>query len=286
MDSVLNSVRRMCSGMGRAMDTAALAVLAAVPATRVFVFHAIEEPQRIVGFNPGVPFHTPSVFRDFIRWLAPRAVVIESGESYQKRAHAGHDSRNRAALTFDDGFLDHYTNVFPLLQDYGITGTFFVCTGLVGRPGGLTRSMIREISDHGMTVGSHSVSHLRLPQYKREQVQQEMIASRGYLQDLTGRACDEIAYPYGAYNEMVSQEAAAAGYKLGFASSPYAPRANRFVMPRIGIPVETDPTAYAIALYDAARWRRFVSQSEVLDRFVHGTIGYNHERFGLPREFR
>jgi peptidoglycan/xylan/chitin deacetylase (PgdA/CDA1 family) len=286
MDSVLNSVRVMCAGMGRAIDIAGLAVLASVPATRIFVFHAIEEPHRIIGFNSGVPFHTPSVFQDFVRWLAPRAEVIESGASCHKGAISGPNRRNRAVLTFDDGFLDHYTNVFPLLQDYGMTCTFFVCTGLVGRPGGLTRSMIREMSDHGMTIGSHSVSHLRLPQYKREQVRQEMVASRSYLEDLTGRGCDEIAYPYGAYNEMVFEEAARAGYKLGFASSPYATGDNRFAIPRIGIPVQTDATAYAIALYDAARWRRVVGQIEVLDRFVHGTIGYNHERFGVPREFR
>ncbi len=28
-------------------------------------------------------------------------------------------------LTFDDGYIDHYTNVFPLLDRYGLTGAFF-----------------------------------------------------------------------------------------------------------------------------------------------------------------
>lgn len=33
---------------------------------------------------------------------------------------------NAALLTFDDGYIDHYTNVFPVLLDYGITGVFSV----------------------------------------------------------------------------------------------------------------------------------------------------------------
>ncbi len=42
---------------------------------------------------------------------------------------ACHGSRelppNAAVLTFDDGYLDHYTNVFPLLDRMGIQGWFF-----------------------------------------------------------------------------------------------------------------------------------------------------------------
>jgi len=32
---------------------------------------------------------------------------------------------NSALLTFDDGYLDHYTNVFPILDEKGIQGSFF-----------------------------------------------------------------------------------------------------------------------------------------------------------------
>lgn len=32
---------------------------------------------------------------------------------------------NAAMLTFDDGYIDHFTNVFPLLHEKGIQGCFF-----------------------------------------------------------------------------------------------------------------------------------------------------------------
>ena len=34
------------------------------------------------------------------------------------------DSENSVLLTFDDGYIDHYANVFPILQQNGITGVF------------------------------------------------------------------------------------------------------------------------------------------------------------------
>jgi len=36
--------------------------------------------------------------------------------------------KKSSILTFDDGFKDHYQNVFPLLKERGITGVFFVIT--------------------------------------------------------------------------------------------------------------------------------------------------------------
>src|SRR5207245_7092409 len=38
----------------------------------------------------------------------------------------------RVVLTFDDGYADHYTVIFPLLRRYGFVGTFFVVTSSVG----------------------------------------------------------------------------------------------------------------------------------------------------------
>jgi peptidoglycan/xylan/chitin deacetylase (PgdA/CDA1 family) len=38
-----------------------------------------------------------------------------------------------AVLTFDDGYLDHYTNVFPLLHDAGLQGAFFPPVSAVER---------------------------------------------------------------------------------------------------------------------------------------------------------
>jgi hypothetical protein len=38
---------------------------------------------------------------------------------------------NPILLTFDDGYIEHYTKVFPLLNEYGIQGCFFPSAGVI-----------------------------------------------------------------------------------------------------------------------------------------------------------
>ena len=38
----------------------------------------------------------------------------------------GEMPRKSVLLTFDDAYLDHYLNVFPILNEYGIQGCFYV----------------------------------------------------------------------------------------------------------------------------------------------------------------
>ena len=278
----VKAIQQACDLVGLAVDWATLTFSRESRITTVFMFHAVADPEQITGFRKDIPFHKPAVFKEFVAWLAKCATVTSSAET---EAPPG-QNRKWAALTFDDGFIDNYTRVFPLLLHYGMTGTFYVPTGLIGRPGGVTRSMVREMSDNLMTIGSHSVSHCKLSQCGREQVRRELTASKAYLEDLTGRACDEIAYPYGMHNEMVKEEATRAGYKRAFASSQYTSPSDGFALPRTAIPNMLSTCRYNTALHDAGRWRRFVGRSETLDRFVHGTLGYNPERLRWPIALR
>jgi peptidoglycan/xylan/chitin deacetylase (PgdA/CDA1 family) len=243
-------LRGACERAGLAIDRTILTLSKQSSRVTAFMFHAVGTPEDITGFHGDLPFHTPTVFKEFIKWLAEHATVISSGEI--KAATSGHRAQRRkcaAALTFDDGFLDHYTTVFPLLRQYGMTGTFFIPTALVGRPGGATRAMIREMSDHGMTIGSHSVSHCKFSQCSRENARRELRESRAYLEDLTGRACEEIAYPYGHYNEVTQEETIQAGYQRAFAASPYTTLSNDFALPRIAIPDTLRTWRYDVVMH-------------------------------------
>src|SRR5262249_26111930 len=151
----------MCEHIGVVLDGATLALVKQSPRTTVFMFHSVSEPD---GAGSDTPFHRPAVFERFLEWLAGHSVV-KASVGADSGCVPNHQHRNcTAVLTFDDGFVDHYTTVFPLLQKHRMTGTFFLPTDLMGRTGGVTRSMVREMSDGGMIIGSHSASHCVLSQ--------------------------------------------------------------------------------------------------------------------------
>ncbi|MBQ1372083.1 MAG: polysaccharide deacetylase family protein, partial [Oscillospiraceae bacterium] len=53
-------------------------------------------------------------------------------------------------LTFDDGYDDNYTELFPILQKYNVKATVFVIVNDIGKNHKVTEAQIREMSDSGL----------------------------------------------------------------------------------------------------------------------------------------
>ncbi len=106
-------------------------------------------------------------------------------------------------LTFDDGYIDHYTNVFPALRQYGFTATFFIITGQVdaANPAYLSWDQIREMSDAGMDMEPHTKSHVDLRERDYDFLVYEMLGSVESLQAYTGRTPHMFSYPIGNYDD-------------------------------------------------------------------------------------
>jgi len=117
------------------------------------------------------------------------------------------------AITFDDGYYGHYQWAYPLLKKYGLTATFFIITDSVGKPDMLTWEQIKEMSDNGMFVGSHSLSHANLAAIGDEQLRRELADSKKIIEEKIGKTVDLLAYPGGNYNEHVIGLAKETGYQ-------------------------------------------------------------------------
>jgi len=68
------------------------------------------------------------VFLKQIDFIARNYKVIRLSDVNYAMASRMNSRGNICALTFDDGFSEHYNLVFPLLKKYNITATFFVPT--------------------------------------------------------------------------------------------------------------------------------------------------------------
>jgi hypothetical protein len=110
------------------------------------------------------------------------------------------------ALTFDDGYLEH-ADIARVLHRLHVRATFFLVTGLEkwnGRPLlTLQPERIREMSDCGHEIGSHTVSHANLPTLANDEIHEELRKSKGYLENLLGKKIAGFAYPYGVYDYRV-----------------------------------------------------------------------------------
>ena len=65
-------------------------------------------------------------------------------------------------LTFDDGYADTYSIVYPIMKEYGFAATVFINPGDVGTR--LTWDQIREMHKNGITISNHGFQHIEMGQ--------------------------------------------------------------------------------------------------------------------------
>jgi peptidoglycan/xylan/chitin deacetylase (PgdA/CDA1 family) len=112
-------------------------------------------------------------------------------------------------LTFDDGYKDNYTILYPLLQKYNLKATIFVVTETVWSKNRVSREDIAEMSASGLvSIQSHTKSHSSLPSLGNKELVNELALSKEYLEELTGKPVIALCYPEGAQNAAVRTAAA------------------------------------------------------------------------------
>jgi peptidoglycan/xylan/chitin deacetylase (PgdA/CDA1 family) len=71
----------------------------------------------------------------------------------------------------------------------------------------------------GAEVGSHSVSHPKLPALSAEAQQWEMSNSKSQLERLLGHDVRSFSYPHGEHTDVTAKLASEAGYSVAVAAS-------------------------------------------------------------------
>jgi peptidoglycan/xylan/chitin deacetylase (PgdA/CDA1 family) len=104
-------------------------------------------------------------------------------------------------LTFDDTRLDQYTAALPELNKYGFKGTFFIMTVSLGRPGYMSKQQVKELSDEGHTIGSHTYDHQNVKKYVDKDWEEQVTKPSKQLHDITGKKIEYFAYPFGLWNK-------------------------------------------------------------------------------------
>ena len=148
------------------------------------------------------------------------------------------ENRKCVAITFDDAFRSVAENALPELGKHSFHATIFVPVSWLGQAPGWTMDPIEtgsvaELSEIVMSaeelsrlnrslvsLGSHTLSHPRLPELEPDRARQEVERSRAILAELSGRDVVELAFPYGAHNESTVAMCRAASYETVYSIIP------------------------------------------------------------------
>lgn len=172
-----------------------------------------------------------SEFREQMEYIKKSGLTVISMQEFLEWRFG---ERNLPAecvlITLDDGWRSVYTDAFPILKEYGYPFTLFLYTRyLTGRGDSMSPAMIREMQEHGATIGSHSTSHYYPRTWKQHEAQgekayialldQEMGNSFEKLSSLFG-SINTYCYPGGYVTKPMLERLPSYGYVAAFTVVP------------------------------------------------------------------
>lgn len=181
---------------------------------------------------------SPENFREHLRYLSQNKNIVRLSEILNRNI-----PKNTVAITFDDGYADNLYAALPILKEFKAPATIFITAGLLGQKfpwddrasegRAMTEEELRLLGRESLIeIGSHTLSHPRLPKLNAEEKKREIMESKNMLEKITGKTITSFAYPFGEYDheslEIVSKiYARAAAVK----AEPVV-NANIFELPR------------------------------------------------------
>lgn len=141
------------------------------------------------------------------------------------------DGRKILLLTFDDGYANFYTDVFPVLKKHNAKATMYLISSYIDRYGYLTSDETYEMAHSGLVeIGNHTNSIHHTPKELLETIYNDPVAfydviadvkrNGDVLKSITGIDVTSISWPYGYYTqELDSAVKNQLGYKISFSTN-------------------------------------------------------------------
>jgi peptidoglycan/xylan/chitin deacetylase (PgdA/CDA1 family) len=251
----------------------------------ILAYHKVSDQ-----FEWGINTVSIRSFESQMKYLSENHYYAISLEQYCDGDFQVKSKYHPVIITFDDADESVYHHAFTILRHYGFTATLFVISGYVGKInswdanlGGislkhLSWEEIRQLTNEGWEIGSHTATHRDLLGLSIDEVTKELQSSKEIIENNVERPIRFVSYPFNRFDSRITLVAQRIGYRGGCALSLNnnmngAPK--QFIMQRHGV--------YSI---DSLSWfKKKLSNSkieQIKQRIIsfasRGTILYNRFR--------
>ncbi len=182
----------------------------------ILMYHHIQpEDQAKTAKQTSLSVYTP-IFREQMQYLKDKGYTTISPADLAGFLENGTPLPNKPVLlTFDDGYSDNYSDMFPVLKEMGMRGVVFMITGLADNPGYLSWNQIGEMSTNGIYFGNHTWSHHNMKAVL-DVIQKEVGTAETQLKERFLNQEKIFAYPYGLMSPLAINYLSTNGYRMAF----------------------------------------------------------------------
>jgi len=201
----------------KAADAATILARKEVP---VLCYHQIREWLPSDGKRAKDDIISPAKFKEHVKMLADSGYQsILPDQLYDYLVYGKKLPEKPIMFTFDDTDLDQFTIAYPTLKQYGFKGVYFIMTVSIGKKGRIAymnAQQIKELSDQGNVIASHTYDHKNFAKFNEEDWKTQIDEPTQKLEKITGKKVEYFAYPYGVYKSSSLSKLKEHGFKAAF----------------------------------------------------------------------
>ncbi|MFY8330823.1 polysaccharide deacetylase family protein [Vagococcus carniphilus] len=199
----------------------------------ILMYHSLAESE---GNSLKVP---PTEFKEHLKWLKENDYyTLTPEEAYTVLTENKKPAEKIVWITLDDGYLNNYTDGFPIFKELKMNGTINYITSKIENSSYFNLNQMKEMSQNEfISIESHTVSHLDLNTLEDDHIRSELKDSKEWLDNNLKQNTSLLCYPAGRYDERVKQIAEETGYKMAVTTEPgYAKKSDGlFALKRVRV---------------------------------------------------
>lgn len=173
---------------------------------------------------------TVQAFKEQMKMLADSGYKTITPDQYYNYLTKGTSLPDKPVIiSYDDTDEEQFRIAKPEMDKYGFKGVYFIMTISIGRPRYMTKEQIKQLSDEGHIIASHTWDHHRVDRLKNENKIEyrgkdtivnewdfQLSNTRNKLEAITGKPVEYFAYPFGIWSKEALPEIEKRGYKMAF----------------------------------------------------------------------